>query len=66
MPDLTGDDYAAMAESYEQEPPRRDEMVGEPVLNPRTAREPDAATGEEYDPGAVSGEPRSWGGSRGT
>jgi len=34
MPDLTGDDYRAMAESYEVEPPRRDEMVGEPVLNP--------------------------------
>ena len=38
MPDLTSDDYAALAKSYEVEPPRRDELVGEPVLNPR--REP--------------------------
>ena len=56
--DLT-DDYAAKAESYERQPPRRDEMVGEPVLNPRTAEPPDAATGEWYDPGAVSGDSRA-------
>ena len=47
-----------MAESYEREPPRSYEMLGAPVLNPRTAREPDAATGEECDPGAVSGDYR--------
>jgi len=38
MPELTGDDYAELADSYEFEPPRRGEMIGEPVLNPR--REP--------------------------
>ena len=43
---LTGDDYAAMAESYQVEPPRREEMLGAPVLNPRTAEPPDAASGE--------------------
>jgi len=37
MTGLTGDDYAELAESYEQEPPRRGELVGEPVLNPRPA-----------------------------
>jgi len=57
MSGRSSDDYAALAESYEVEPPRRDEMVGEPVLNPRADREPDAVTGEECDPGAVSGEP---------
>jgi hypothetical protein len=57
MPDLTGDDYAELADSYEAEPPRRDELIGEPVLNPRPDRVLDAATGEEYDPSAVPGEP---------
>ena len=57
MTDPKSGDYAAMAESYEREPPRSYEMLGAPVLNPRTAREPDAATGEECDPGAGSGEP---------
>lgn len=32
--ELTGADYAAMADSYEKEPPRRDEIVGEPVIQP--------------------------------
>jgi hypothetical protein len=57
MSDLSTDDYRAMAESYEAEPPRRDELIGEPVLNPRTDREPDAATREWVDPSAVPGEP---------
>ena len=58
MPDLTGDDYRAMAESYEVKPPRRDELIGEPVLNPRTRREPDAIAGEGYDPGTAPEESR--------
>ncbi len=28
-------DYAEMAQSYETDPPRRDEMVGEPFIAPR-------------------------------
>lgn len=30
----TAADYAAMAQSYEADPPRRDEMVGEPFIAP--------------------------------
>ena len=58
MTDPKSGDYAAMAESYERQPPRRDEMLGAPVLNPRIDREPDAAAGEGYDPSAVPGDPR--------
>ncbi|MCH9734092.1 MAG: ribbon-helix-helix domain-containing protein [Actinomycetia bacterium] len=29
---LTREEYAEMAQSYEDEPPRRDEMVGEPYV----------------------------------
>jgi hypothetical protein len=35
---LTGDDYAAMAQSYEENPPRRDEMEGEPYVAPSALR----------------------------
>ena len=31
-PEFTAADYAEMADSYEREPPRRDERVGEPVV----------------------------------
>ena len=55
MSDLSTDDYRVIAESYEAEPPRRDELIGEPVLNPR--REPGAVTAEEFDTSAVLGEP---------
>ncbi len=34
----TSADYAAMAQSYEYEPPRRDEMVGEPYVAPDPSR----------------------------
>ncbi|MBU3749148.1 MAG: hypothetical protein FGM52_01625 [Mycobacterium sp.] len=37
---LTAADYAAMADSYETDPPRREEMVGEPFIAP-SALEPD-------------------------
>lgn len=50
MSDLSTDDYRAMAESYEAEPPRRDELIGKPVLNPRLDREPNAVTGELNGP----------------
>jgi len=32
--ELTSADYAAMAQSYEEEPHRRDELVGEPYVAP--------------------------------
>ncbi|BBY99384.1 hypothetical protein AWC04_09895 [Mycolicibacterium fallax] len=35
---LTSDDYAAMAQSYEENPPRRDEMVGDPYVSPSAMR----------------------------
>lgn len=61
MTGLTGDDYAELAKSYEVDPPSRDEMIGEPVLRPRTVtgRGPDAVTGELYDHGPVPVDP--WG-----
>ncbi len=46
MPGLSSDDYDELAKSYEAEPPRRDEMTGEPVLNPRSGRPNDEAPGE--------------------
>jgi len=58
--DLTSDDYAEMAGSYEANPPRRDEMTGEPYVAPSAAinaEPPDAVTGEEFDTSAVPGEP---------
>jgi hypothetical protein len=36
MPRLSSDDYDELARSYATEPPRRDEMFGEPQLNPRS------------------------------
>ena len=33
---LTAADYAEMADSYEREPPRKDEVVGEPFVTPRS------------------------------
>lgn len=35
---LTSEDYAAMAQSYEDNPPRRDEMVGDPYVAPSALR----------------------------
>jgi hypothetical protein len=64
MSDLSTDDYRAMAESYEAEPPRSDELIGEPVLNPRPDREPDAVTGELSGPAAAAGGAYARGGRR--